>query len=191
MCVAVVVPAGQRLTEEQIRQMHRSNPDSWGFAYFEEYTSPTQQKALGKRGYTILNKDTSDVDNCISRYNASLTEGRNRFPHLAHFRIATSGKVDISNAHPMPLGQGAMVHNGHFSGHHGDIYSDTFYMARVMTNQLVPGMTDEQIAWLGKAFTSYNKVACLFHDGTTAIINKESGVTLPNGVWVSNTYWRR
>ena len=110
MCVAVVVPAGQRLTEEQLRSMHEQNPDSWGFAFYVKYASHVTSS---QPGYVRAVKGVSDTASMVAAYNKAVEElsGENglEVEHLAHFRIATSGKKDHTNAHPFYIAGGMLI----------------------------------------------------------------------------------
>lgn len=192
MCVAVVVPAGESLTEQQFRAMHAANRDSWGFGWHNRYVKPEANQNLG---YLTHDKDVTNTEDAWAKYQKGLTlNRRNESPHLVHFRIRTAGKNNQVNAHPFHINGGLLIHNGHINGSHGpsgtDDYSDTYYFAKVFNTHLPAGMTPEQIKFLGGLIGAYNKVALLHSDGTTTIINEQAGYRLPNGIWVSNTFWQ-
>lgn len=190
MCVAVVVPAGQRLTEEQLRAMHEQNPDSWGFAFYVKYASHVTSS---QPGYVRAVKGVSDTAAMVAAYNKAVEElsGENglEYEHLAHFRIATSGKKDHTNAHPFYIAGGMLIHNGHIAGGGNSEHSDTYQFTQMLYNYLQPGMTKEQKEYLGRLIGGYNKLAMLHNDGTHTIINEDRGSRLSNGIWVSNTFW--
>lgn len=193
MCVAVVVPAGQRLSDEQITAMHQANNDSWGFAFLDKYGPSVTNPPHGYKGYIRSVKNTSNTDAAISAYNSSIksSPGLLDFPHLAHFRITTAGETNYSNAHPFQIEHGAMVHNGHLPGNiSASKFSDTAQFAEATKGVFRPGMSDDIINWIEDCI-GYNKLAFLWRDGTTTIVNKDAGAVLPNGVWVSNTHWQR
>jgi len=190
MCVAVVVPAGVKLDEDTLNKMHAANRDSWGIATYDAYTTPAAEGSSRAPGYVAIVKGIGNTESMLEAYNQQLSIGkRAEHPHLIHFRIRTSGKTDVPNAHPFHIKHGALIHNGHLTGHHGGNYSDTFYWAKMFSDFLPKNLTEEQKAYLGKLIGNYNKLAMLFNDGTTAIINESAGTTLPNGVWVSNNGW--
>ncbi len=173
--------------------MHAANRDSWGFGWHNRYVNPTPQQALG---YLTHDKNITNTDDAWKTYQEGLTKNRrNESPHLVHFRIRTAGKNNQVNAHPFHISGGLLIHNGHINGSNGpgnnDDYSDTYYFAKVFTNDLHSGMTEEQIKFLGGIIGAYNKLAMLHADGTTTIINEHAGHRLPNGIWVSNAYWQR
>lgn len=191
MCVAVVVPAGESLTEQQFRAMHRANRDSWGIGWLNKYINPQPNQPLG---YLTVDKNTTGTDDAWKTYTEGLTKNhRNEHPHIVHFRIRTQGKTVRENAHPFHVLGGLLIHNGHISGGHGpagsDDYSDTYYFAKVFNTSLPAGMTEDQKKFLGSIIGGYNKLAILHQDGTVTIINKQAGSVLPNGIWVSNTHW--
>jgi hypothetical protein len=111
------------------------------------------------------------------------------YPVLAHFRIATQGKVEKANCHPFYLKNGlAMAHNG-----------------MINIRPLAPNMTDSESfgrkfiepfsisvlregpvkelleAVLGRS----NKIAMLGEDGEFLFLNLESGIEF-KGLWFSN-----
>lgn len=197
MCVAVVVPAGESLTEAQFRAMHASNRDSWGFGWHNRYAdAATNTNPNRPLGYVTHDKDITNTDAAWDKYQKELVRNRRQeSPHLVHFRIRTAGRNNQVNAHPFHINGGLLIHNGHISGSGGpngnDDYSDTYYFAKVFANSLHAGMTPEQKKFLGGIIGNYNKLAMLHTDGTVTIINEEAGHRLPNGIWVSNAYWQR
>lgn len=169
--------------------MHKANRDSWGFGFYQPYLNTATSATAA--GYTSFVKDTTPVDNMIERYEREIAIGkRNEHPHLVHFRIRTSGRINQANAHPFYIKGGLLIHNGHISGGGNEDYSDTFYFTKVFRESLPAGMTDAQKEHLSRLIGKYNKLAMLHDDGTTTIINEEAGTTLSNGVWVSNTHWQ-
>lgn len=188
MCVAVVIPAGQRLTDEQIRAMHYANSDSYGFSALTKFSTGTVS-SVGAAGYLVSRRGIGTADEAVRDYNSLLdVQGRQDFPHIAHFRIATAGGVTVANAHPFAMTRGHLIHNGHFSGGGDNNHSDTYYFSRALSDKLTPDISDEQVRWLESRIGS-NKVAILWDTGTTTIINKARGTVLENGIWVSNTYF--
>lgn len=192
MCVAAVVPAGKRLSEDVLRAMHQSNRDSWGFGFWTPYATPAPAGSTRPEGFLITVKNTTTSDDMVESYDKALKiEGRNEKPHLVHFRIRTSGLVNHVNAHPFNIKGGLLIHNGMLDGHDGGNYSDTYYFSKVFGDHLPKGITPEQKEFLGKLVGSYNKLAILHDDGSTSIINEKQGSYIDDDVWVSNTYWQR
>lgn len=191
MCVAVLVPAGMQLTDEQIVAMHASNRDSWGFAFLQEYPASLSTRPSGYVGFIRTAKGTTDTDTAIKSYRSSINDHPEvlKYPHLAHFRITTAGLTDYSNAHPFILDHGAMVHNGHLPGNEPGNHSDTAQFANAIRGVVKPGMSPEVIKWMQDKI-GYNKLIFLWRDGTAQIVNEEAGTRLPNGIWASNTHWQ-
>lgn len=187
MCVAVCVPAGVVVDDDTLAKMHRSNRDSWGFAFYEPFKHAAPDS--DRPGYVAITKNITDTADMLEKYKQQLTIGeRAKHPHLIHFRIRTSGLTNVPNAHPFFIKNGALIHNGHFSGHNGGNFSDTYYWAKMFGDSLPKDMTDEQKAYLSK-LVGYNKIAMLFNNGTTCIINEDKGDRIKDDVWVSNTSW--
>ena len=191
MCVAVLVPPGQRLTDEQIAAMHASNRDSWGFAFLQEYPSSLSNRPGGHVGFIRTVKGITNTADAISKYNSNINthSAMLKYPHLAHFRITTAGNTDYNNAHPFVLDNGAMVHNGHLPGNIRGQHSDTAQFANAIRSVVKPGLSPEILSWMQDKI-GYNKLIFLWRDGTAQIVNEEAGTRLPNGIWVSNTHWQ-
>lgn len=123
-------------------------------------------------------------------------------PSLIHMRIRTSGTVSAKNCHPFKIKGGAMIHNGIMftptgerAGTPKDLKSDT----RVFTEALYNVLALEDVKRAAKGITEAigwgNKLAFLYDDKETYIINEDAG-TWDNGIWFSNnscaaSSWRR
>lgn len=101
MCIAIYKPAGKRIPLEYLEESFKYNPDGSGFAWAEDGEVTIVR---GMFTYEDFLKEWKDHDQLIS-HNA-----------LIHFRIATHGSIDKENCHPFPLKEGALIHNGVFSG---------------------------------------------------------------------------
>lgn len=191
MCVAVLLPAGVRLSDEQLAAMHKANRDSWGYGFLQEYPPNLTTRPHGYAGYIRVVKGTTPVEDAIAKYNSTLNTSPQllKFPHLVHFRITTAGLTNYNNAHPFLMDHGALIHNGSFPSNIHSDHSDTAQFAQAIKSVAKPGMSKDALAWLGKC-VGYNKLVFLWRDGTAQIVNEEAGTYLDNGVWVSNTHWR-
>lgn len=191
MCVAVLVPAGQTLSDEMIRAMHASNRDSWGFGFVQPYAPSLVNKPFGYKGFIRSVKGVSNTDDAIHKYRTAIEADPTLLtsPHLAHFRITTAGQTNHSNAHPFVLDHGAMIHNGHLAGNISCDHSDTAQFARAIRTVVRPGLDERTLAWMGEKIGG-SKLVFLWRDGTAQIVNEDYGTHLPDGIWVSNTHWR-
>lgn len=91
MCVIAFAPRGVDIpTEEQLKQMWRSNPDGAGYAY------------VGKRGKVYYKKGFMTLDSLLEDLKGKREQFR-RTNFAIHFRIGTSGKNDAKTCHPFPV----------------------------------------------------------------------------------------
>jgi hypothetical protein len=176
MCVAIVQRPGVRIPEKILEAAFRANSDGAGLAYCEN-------------GKVVTSKGHMKVDDFIQAYNTA-REGRDTTPFLLHCRIATTGKVMPDNCHPFKVKGGVMIHNGSFwtGGRQAEL-SDTRDFALELSAFLHKANVTVNRAALSGAIGGYNKVAFLYNDGTTVILNEDKGEWKDN-VWYSNTYWQ-
>lgn len=177
MCVAVLVKPGHRLTINQMLDMYDTNPDGYGFGGIRE-------KNGARFGHTSRGLVRSAIESTYERF---LSEIDQSSPHVAHFRIATSGRVDTNNCHPFYIKDGLLIHNGVLSyGALTDARSDTSHFASRLYNSL----GEEQVLPNLEAFeriVGYNKIVMLWKTGKYAIANEKSGTWIDdNTIWVSN-----
>ena len=129
MCIIIAKPAGIALPpEETLKHCAEKNKDGIGIAYTFN-------------GMVKIKKDFNDLEAFKSFLNKNITD---RDACLIHFRIATTGKVNVSNCHPFPLTSRrkrltapesttdiAVAHNGTFDDLKGHKkYSDTLLFIR-------------------------------------------------------------
>lgn len=158
MCMLCVIPPNTIPSREKLENSALNNPHGFGFAI----VVPEEGRIICER--------TMNADESINRF----LELRNRYMTgyaMWHARIATSGKIDVSNCHPFlvpdkqyPLAT-YVAHNGMLDVHEevGDTRSDT----RIFTEDLLPaigGVTaldNVQVFNLIDEFTRGSKVAIL------------------------------
>lgn len=177
MCVAVLVKPGHRLTIEQMLSMYDTNPDGYGFGGIRE--------THGARfSHTVRGLRREDISKDYDRF---LSEIDRKSPHLAHFRIATSGRVDTSNCHPFYIKDGILVHNGVLSyGSLTDSRSDTAHFTSRLYQQLGEDAVLPNLEEFEKII-GYNKIILLWKSGRYAIANEKSGAWIDDDtIWVSN-----
>jgi predicted glutamine amidotransferase len=158
MCMLCVIPPNTIPSRDKLENSALNNPHGFGFAI----VVPEEGRIICER--------TMSADESINRF----LELRNRYMTgyaVWHARIATSGKIDLSNCHPFlvpdkehPLAT-YVAHNGMLDVHEevGDTRSDT----RIFAEDLLPaigGVTaldNPQVFNLIDEFTRGSKVAIL------------------------------
>lgn len=172
MCIAIVIPAGKRLTQEQIRSCISANPDGAGIAYISKGRVRIKKGLFNEAQFTKL------YNSLVSDFGTS--------PMLVHFRIQTVGKIVQDNCHPFRIKNGALIHNGTlWSGSRDGEKSDTREFAEMHGDELSPEFVHAHIKELSD-IVGYNKIGLLWKDGRTAILNQKSW-TEDGGIWFSNT----
>ena len=88
MCIAIYIPAGKDIKDEQIKNAFANNSDGAGVMHYDR---------LGQVHYT---KGFMDVDSLINYWRKSTSS---KYPRAIHCRIATSGKISKGCCHPFPI----------------------------------------------------------------------------------------
>lgn len=107
MCV-IVICKENFISEEEIIQCHIANPDGIGIAWRE-------------KDYVYYKKGFMELDEFLKWY--SNFQKKDIFPHIMHFRLATSGGIKRNLTHPFPISfnnlnlegktkEGIIFHNG-------------------------------------------------------------------------------
>lgn len=180
MCVAIYKPQHMVLTKNVLAQCFTANPHGAGFAYLDK------------------NKNAKIVKGLFSfkQFWKAYRDYNNR-EAIIHFRWSTHGAMDPQgmkeNCHPFEIPNGALIHNGIISWACPTVHdrrSDT----RVFTEDLlVPLLKDGRHPLdlkpeIEKSL-GWNKVV-MFYEGKPVIYNEAQGVW-SNGIWFSNTSWKR
>ena len=114
MCIAIYVPTGKNIKDEQIRNAFKNNPDGAGVMHYDKY------------GRVHYNKGFMDVESLLAYWHHNTTD---KYPRAIHCRIATSGKIGKGCCHPFPITNdldamlkpsgksktGCLIHNGVFA----------------------------------------------------------------------------
>jgi predicted glutamine amidotransferase len=173
MCIAIL-NRKDTISKEIFDICHSNNPDGKGFVY-------------AKNGQLVIEKCLSPkIDNFYNKY----LEVRKHFNGFIaiHFRIKTSGKVNLENCHPFKVSNKlAFVHNGMLSIPSSKTHSDTFHFCEALKlfgkndfleNKVIGKMLEEVI-------DKYNKIIFIKSNGDATIYNKSAGHE-HNGDWYSN-----
>ena len=181
MCIAIYKPAGKLLTEEVLRQCFRSNPDGAGFSYVNN------EKLNTLKGFFAF-------DTFFEAWSQIETKQA-----ILHFRIKTHGSVKEDNCHPFEIVPGYnFIHNGIISGYNS-ANSDRTDTAQFNEEYLQPLAKRYGTSILYHPSTKaliedrigYSKFCLLDKWGNHAIFNEDKGNTNDDGVWFSNTSWKK
>lgn len=185
MCVIVHQPAGKYLAKDQAKNMWDRNRDGGGFAYISGDSIKVEKAMTFDRWWRLFERARSknrDTD------------------FLAHFRIATSGKIGLANSHPYEIDQfTVMAHNGMLNHIVGEMdlkheLSDTRVFIRDVLSQLPHGWLDNPVLVdMVEDYIGYSKLMFLTVDPglqkNVYILNESKGAEV-EGMWVSNTQWK-
>lgn len=176
MCIAILKPVGQAITDEALRNSFYANRDGAGYAF----VTPENQMHIVKDVF-------KDFDVFLAKYREDEAKYGEQSPALIHFRIATGSAVDKENCHPFKLRHGALIHNGWFFSSTRE-KSDTNLMASAISNWMNYTAAQNGLVALNKHFGN-NKVIVLFKDRRWVIFNEALGDWV-DGVWYSNGAWK-
>lgn len=175
MCIAILNTKGT-ISKETLQNCWNNNPDGAGMIY------------------TTLNNDLKifkemlDFDKFYNEYKKARKQNKES-NFVLHFRIATSGKVDLNNCHPFKVNKNlAFVHNGMI-----DIQplstnvSDTFTFNEAIIKNLGSNfLYNEAIIRLIESYIGYSKLVFLNSFNEATIINEDLGHWNKDN-WYSNT----
>lgn len=172
MCVAILVPAGVRLSDTSLISCFNNNPDGGGCAFVAD-------------GVVQIEKGWMEADTALIRYDDLHKQYGEDSAMLVHFRIATSGVVSKDNCHPFRIKGGAMIHNGHlWSTGYEAPKSDTREFAEIFYNVLDYASLCEAIdKHEFQEIIGGDKMAFLYDDGSWALAGQWQE---DEGVWYSN-----
>lgn len=178
MCVIIVKPADQRLTEATLRLAYDNNDDGWGILARSRDGSIAIERGFGKDALAGL------LD-CYRKF-----EDREL---VIHCRIGTSGDLSIKNTHPFEVRPGLyLFHNGvlDVDCSADKSYCDSYHAAKAIGN----GLGDVSLA---EAFRDDAYVSALEDYAHTSrlVLASAEGVRIVNevlgdwrdGCWFSNS----
>ena len=141
MCIAIYVPTGKNITDEQIKNSFSNNKDGAGVMHYD------------RNGQVHYAKGFMSVDKLLSYWKHNTSS---KYPRAIHCRIATSGKVSGECCHPFPITDdldymrelrgvnkdGCLMHNGVFAKYTpkeglDSMYSDTMYFTQKVVYPLL------------------------------------------------------
>lgn len=180
MCVVVYLPKNKNITNSDLRKCFRANPDSLGYMY-------AANGKLHIERFLTFSPFLKSFRRDLSRYGKVAD-------FAIHFRIATSGKVDIDNCHPFRIdSRHGFVHNGIISGYGNGGCSDTNEFRTKVLQPIAKAFpafieSPEMLELLKGYIGSYNKIVVMRDDGESWIVNSQQG-NWEAGVWFSNMAW--
>jgi glutamine amidotransferase len=177
MCIAILNTKGV-INKDTLLTCWNNNPDGAGMIYT---TNNNELKIF---------KEMNDFDRFYSEYKKQRKVNK-QSNFVLHFRIATSGKIDLNNCHPFKVNKNlAFVHNGMI-----DIIpmssnvSDTFTFNEAIIKNLGSNfLYNEAIIRLIETYIGYSKLVFLNNMNEATIINEELGMWDADNWYSNNTY---
>lgn len=170
MCLIIASPSGDRPDMDHVISGWSDNPDSWGLM------RTSKGRVAVRKGMC-----TESLIAAISEIDGS--------PWAIHFRWATHGKKDLSNAHPFKLRNDLyMMHNGiiNIDTSSDDRRSDTYHYSRYLIDIGISADSinlEEREREIGKG----NKLVFMNRVGNITIANESAGDWI-GGQWYSNLH---
>jgi hypothetical protein len=176
MCIIIANKMKKAITREVFDTCWDNNPDGFGMCYSEN-------KKL------FIFKELIEDDKAYQMYLDARKTAQGTV--LLHFRIATSGLVDLANCHPFHVSNDlAVCHNGIISINHAIHESDTnCFTKRVLRNLPKGFLKVESIRSLLSMSIGSSRLAFLDNLGNCTIINSNLGVN-KDGNWYSNDTYK-
>ena len=184
MCIAIYqdssIKGSKKIPYSHFKESFENNNDSVGIMY----------KNPQKNNMVIVRRELRKLKTIYHEY---LKAYKLRTEIAIHFRIATSGGVNLDNCHPFTFTdvndkRGALIHNGVIPIEIEDKrYCDTYHFTRLFDKQKI---NKEMVQSIVKPVPLNGSKIILFTPEQTIFINKEAGVE-ENGVWYSNTSYKK
>lgn len=191
MCIAIYLPEFKEIDKETLEICNNSNPDGFGFAFFND------------KNELILNKEV-DAKKIKRKIDLFSLVRRNFFhrPFLLHFRIATHGKISKPCCHPFKVDEDTVFcHNGILDYDYGvnrnSNSSDTMMFNKTILqridkkelNKMMAGDNDVLKELLSGYIGDRNKMILLNSKDEVQILNEKKGVW-DKGIWFSNSSYK-
>ncbi len=176
MCVVIAKPKGVQIRKKYLKNCYLSNPDGAGFMFVRD------KKIVIKKGYFSFE---------LFWFDYQIAEQENtKSPFVIHFRIATSGGVNMLNCHPFEIDEhNAFAHNGIFYNlPYTDELSDTqIFNNKILKTLPVDWMRFRGIKLLIQGFIkeTCSKVVFLGDNKDVWICGEDEGDWF-KGAWYSN-----
>lgn len=179
MCIAIYHDAGCVLSQSDVDNSWRSNPDGGGFSYFDKDGALRIEKFMRKHEF----EDAYD----------KATDMNPESPFAVHFRIATHGSVNLDNCHPHRVSDSmTLIHNGVIPVviNKKDVRSDTRIFCDHYLSQLRDGWIDDDYMFdMVEEYIGASKLVVLSNNSKypAYIFNERDGHwSSDNTRWYSN-----
>lgn len=178
MCIAILNTKGT-INKETLRTCWNNNNDGAGMIYVTD------------KNVLVTYKELHSFDKFYKEYNKQrkLNKDSN---FVLHFRIATSGKIDLNNCHPFKVSKDlAFVHNGMIDIEqlNKDV-SDTYTFNQTILKELGKNfLYNEAIIRLIENYIGYSKLIFLNNFNEATIINELLG-DWDGDNWYSNKSYK-
>lgn len=186
MCIAIYLPRKKTIDRETLYNCYASNPDGFGFAYWDNDKKLVVRKFIGQNNIML------GIEEFLMT--------REHFPKrqmMAHFRIASHGKISKRTCHPFVVNKDVVFcHNGILSDFSKQLslsskISDTMLFNRKVLKKLPMNFLDQPLykTMLEEMIGTWNKMIIMESDGRHWILNESQG-EWSNGVWFSNDSYK-
>ena len=181
MCIIVALNPNKTVSEETLKTCWDANDDGAGFMFAKDNTLNLKKGFMNWESFKTAWKD---VPQDCSR--------------VIHFRIKTHGESNEENTHPFLVTKGlGFVHNGVISGvsNSNKKFSDTWHFNEEFLKQLQKYdgkfLTRSFNIKLIEKYINNSKLVFLDKKGHLDFVNKNLGVQESEGVWFSNTSFKK
>ena len=174
MCIIIVNKRGM-LSDAILKESNKANPDGAGLMFSVDNHIYMYKNLDGKkiiRAYKVAREEFPDV------------------PMFLHFRISSSGEVDIPNCHPFRVNrETVLMHNGVL--HDYTVYDSPVNDTRLFIKKVLSKIPQSQLftSWMQalveKAIGGGNKFVMLKRNGEWCIFNEKAGHWVDEN-WFSN-----
>lgn len=176
MCIAILNRNSNPVSKEYFENSLYNNSDGFGMAWAENGQVKTFK--------SLSNNPKKLYSQYLKRFE------KTTLPMLLHFRISTSGLIDIANCHPFHTSDRlAFIHNGIINGLGNALENDTRHFNRIYLKHISENdiLSNKAIQDLISSRIGHSKLVFLNADGETAIINSKLGIEETDGNWYSNS----
>lgn len=176
MCVAVLKPKNIKISDETLKKCWDANKDGGGFMY--SYNDKL-----------IIRKELKSFEKYIKLYRKH--EKKINTDFVLHFRIATSGLIDLNNTHPHKVNEDTyLVHNGVIDrcSDANSKTSDTMKFCKFISNLPSNFIHNKSMMELISGYIGTDKMIFLNKHGEIKIVNEKRGAWI-DGCWFSNENW--
>lgn len=176
MCIAILNTTGL-ISLKTFKTCWTANPDGAGLCYYD-----------GQRIRTLKEMKS------VKEFHRAYSDIRLKHPGIdiaIHFRIATHGRINITNCHPFKVSDDtAFIHNGVINGLPASTeFSDTYMFNETILKQLPADfILNTAINTLLGEFIGYSKLV-IISGNNSVIINEELGMWDGQN-WYSNSSYK-